>query len=73
MGLGRSAVRLPQLPVQKADFEKQISPEKMEELVGFFVKMAVANWSKMDGNKIVNKFGKAGHTQVQNNQVQQQQ
>ena len=73
LGLGRTAVRLPQLPVQKADFEKQISPEKMDELVALFGKMAVANWSKMGGNKIVNNYGKACHTQVQSNQEQQQQ
>ena len=71
LGLGRIAVRLPQLPVQKADFEKQISPEKMDELVGMFGKMAVANWSKMGDNKVVNKYGKACQTQMQDNQEQQ--
>ena len=40
LGLGRTEV-LPQIPVQMADFNKQISPEKM----GLFEKMAVETWS----------------------------
>ena len=29
LDLGRTEVRLPQIPVQKADFNKQLGPEKM--------------------------------------------
>ena len=73
LGLGRTAVRLPQLPVQKADFEQQTSPEKIEELVGLFGKMAVASWNKMGANKVVNKYGKAAKSHIQNNQEQEKQ
>ena len=30
LDLGRTEVRLPQIPVQKADFNKQLSPKKMD-------------------------------------------
>jgi hypothetical protein len=38
-------------------------PEKIDELVGLFGKMAVANWSKMDAHKMLNRYRKASKSQ----------